>query len=75
MRIERMVAMANDIAVYFASEPEHAAAVKGVRDHLQRFWDPAMRRQIKRHASEGGEGLSPLAREAVDALAEPANIA
>ncbi len=75
MRVERLVAMANDIAVYFASEPEHTAAVNGVRDHLQRFWDPAMRRQIKRYAADGGEGLSPLAREAVDVLADPADIA
>lgn len=71
MRIERLVAMANDIATYFTIEPDHAAAVAGVRDHLKRFWDPAMRRQIKAHLTEGGEGLLPLAQEAVQELDAP----
>ncbi|MHA6203643.1 formate dehydrogenase subunit delta [Dyella soli] len=71
MRIERLVTMANDIATYFAAEPDHAAAVNGVRDHLTRFWDPAMRRQLKAYQGDGGEGLLPLAQEAVAALALP----
>jgi len=65
MRIERLITMANDIAIYFSVEPDHAIAVSGVRDHLKRFWDPAMRRQLKAYLAEGGEGLLPLAREAV----------
>lgn len=71
MNIERLVTMANDIATYFSSEPDHAAAVEGIRDHLTRFWDPVMRRQIKTHATAGGNGLLPLAREAVDRLTPP----
>lgn len=72
MRIERLVTMANDIATYFTVEPDHAAAVLSVRDHLRRFWDPAMRRQLKAYVEEGGEGLIPLAREAVSGLEVPA---
>lgn len=71
MHIERLVTMANDIADYFASEPDHDAAVNGVRDHLTRFWDPAMRRQIKDHVSDSGAGLLPIAREAVESLNVP----
>jgi formate dehydrogenase subunit delta len=71
MRIERLVTMANDIATYFTVEPDHAAAVASVRDHLTRFWDPAMRRQLKSYLQEGGDGLIPLAREAVAALELP----
>ncbi len=71
MRIERLVTMANDIATYFTVEPDHALAVASVRDHLQRFWDPAMRRQIKAHLADGGDGLNPLALEAVRALETP----
>lgn len=66
---ERLIAMANDIANFFHSEPDHAAAVEGVRNHLQRFWDPRMRRKILVHFNEhGGEGLSELARAAVAKL-------
>ncbi|WP_130618424.1 formate dehydrogenase subunit delta [Dyella amyloliquefaciens] len=71
MRIERLVTMANDIATYFTTEPDHAAAVMSVRDHLKRYWDPAMRRQIKAHLAQGGEGLMPLAREAIAELEAP----
>ncbi|WP_201314179.1 formate dehydrogenase subunit delta [Dyella sp. EPa41] len=71
MRIERLVTMANDIATYFTSEPDHDAAVTSVRDHLKRFWDPTMRRQIKAHLAQGGEGLMPLAREAIVDLEVP----
>ncbi|HEY9132062.1 MAG TPA: formate dehydrogenase subunit delta [Dyella sp.] len=73
MRIERLIAMANDIANYFTVEPDHATAVNGVRDHLTRFWDPAMRRELKAYVTDGGEGLLPLAHEAVDALVLPPN--
>ena len=66
MNIERLVTMANDIANYFSAEPDHAMAVEGVRDHLTKFWDPVMRRQLKAHVTAGGDGLTPLAREAVE---------
>ena len=72
MHIERLVTMANDIATYFTSEPDHATAVTGVRDHLTRFWDPVMRRQLKDFVTEGGEGLLPLASEAVKQMNVPA---
>lgn len=73
MRIERLIAMANDIAHYFTIEPDHATAVNGVRDHLTRFWDPVMRRQLKAYVTDGGEGLEPLALEAVNTLVLPPN--
>jgi len=72
MNIERLVTMVNDIATYFAVEPDHAAAVEGVRDHLTKFWDPVMRRQLKTYIMHGGEGLLPLSAEAVEALTMPA---
>ena len=71
MHIERLVSMANDIATYFTSEPDHTTAVNGVRDHLTRFWDPVMRRQLKDFVTDGGEGLLPLASEAVKGLNMP----
>jgi formate dehydrogenase subunit delta len=71
MHIERLVTMANDIAVYFTSEPDHATAVTGVRDHLTRFWDPVMRKQLKDFVTDGGLGLMPLASEAVKEMNVP----
>ena len=69
MNIERMVEMANDIANFFASDPDHTAAVNGVANHLKRYWEPRMRKQIIAHLDGGGHGLSDLAREGVQSLA------
>ncbi len=68
-----LVQMANDIADYFAAEPDHAQGVEGVLGHLQRFWDPRMRRKLAEHVrSTGGGDLSPLAREAALRLGKAA---
>lgn len=70
MNIEHLSQMVNDIAGYFAAEPDHAAGVNSVADHLRKFWDPVMRKQIIEHLHAGGEGLEPMAKEAVRQLAE-----
>lgn len=65
MNAESLVRMANDIAAFFASEPDRPLAVEAVATHLRRYWAPRMRRQIRAHLDAGGEGLSGLARDAV----------
>ncbi|MGH8173573.1 MAG: formate dehydrogenase subunit delta [Rhodanobacteraceae bacterium] len=69
MNIERMVEMVNDIANFFASEPDHSVAITGVAVHLKRFWEARMIRQMLAHLDAGGHGLSDLAREGVQELA------
>jgi formate dehydrogenase subunit delta len=68
MSVERLVQMANDIGHFFAAEPQRSEAVAGIANHIRRFWDPRMRRQILAHLQEGGEGLEELPREAVASL-------
>jgi formate dehydrogenase subunit delta len=65
----KLVTMANQIATFFASQP-HADAVAGVENHIRKFWDPRMRGKIQAHLAQGGDGLSPLAREAIGRLAD-----
>lgn len=72
MRIQRLVAMANDIGAFFKAEPDQAAAAKGVASHIERFWDPRMRRQIVTHFKSGGAGLDEPARSAIALLADTA---
>ena len=61
-----LVKMANQIAHYFDSEPDRALAVQGVRQHLQSFWTPAMRRQLAQWIeANAGEGLDPKVQEAL----------
>ena len=54
MRGDGLVRMANQIAHFFAPYP-HDDAVEGVRDHLVKFWDPGMRKELLSIAS----GLIP----------------
>jgi formate dehydrogenase subunit delta len=71
MNAERLVAMANDIANFFHAEPDRSVAVDGVCNHLKRYWEPRMRRQIVAYERDhDGAGLSDLARAAVVKLAE-----
>lgn len=68
MSIEHLVDMANDIGHFFGSEPQRADAIAGIANHMQRFWDPRMLRQIAVHLKNGGEGLDELPREAIARL-------
>lgn len=66
MSADNLVKMANQIAQFFATEPDREQAVKGVHQHLQNFWTPAMRIelmawQLERH----GENLHPLVQSAL----------
>ena len=60
--------MANEIAAFFEAEPDRATALEGVAGHIQRFWDPRMRREILQWVDQrGGEGLTELALAALQA--------
>jgi formate dehydrogenase subunit delta len=70
MSAEHLVQMVNDIANFFHSESDHAVAVDGVANHLRKFWDPRMCRQILAHWQDhDGQGLNELGRAAVAQLA------
>lgn len=70
MSPEKLVMMANQIGKFFAPQGE-AKAVAGVADHLAKFWDPRMRRQIQAHLAAGGAGLDPLVAAAIRSLPPP----
>lgn len=67
----KLVYMANQIATAFAQLP-HAEAVDSTRTHIRKFWDPRMRSKIAEHLAAGGDGLSPVALEALKGLATAA---
>ncbi|CAN5325955.1 formate dehydrogenase subunit delta [soil metagenome] len=63
MSPEKMVHMANQIALFFKSKP-HDEGVIGVAEHINKFWEPRMRAQLFAHLEAGGAGLSQLVRDA-----------
>ena len=67
MTPEHMVHMANQIARFFAAYPREQA-VEGVADHLKKFWEPRMRKDIEAYVAKGGQGLDALVVDAVKKL-------
>ena len=68
MNDNRLISMANQIADFFQSYPE-AEAVDGIATHIEKFWDPRMRRGIYAHLNAGGAELKPLTLKALQKLA------
>jgi formate dehydrogenase subunit delta len=46
MDIDNLVTMANRIGAFFEAMPDREAALAGVAEHVRKFWDPRMRRQL-----------------------------
>lgn len=63
----RVVMMANQIAINFATQ-QHEAAATATADHIAKFWDPRMKSLIFAHAGRGGSDLNLCAARAVELL-------
>ena len=66
-----LVRMVNQIAQFFDAYPE-GEAVAGVKEHLQKFWDPSMRKDLLDARQLLAARLHPLACSALDQLAAQA---
>ena len=55
---KKLVKMANEIAAFFAAEPERKVALEGIAGHLKRFWEPRMRKEIFAVLDQGAQGMS-----------------
>ena len=64
---QKLVYMANQIGKFFASQGAEQA-VSGTAEHIKKFWDPRMRAAIFAHLKEGGAGLAPNVRAALEKL-------
>ena len=68
MESARLVTMANQIGKFFESQGDEAIAIAGIADHLKKFWDPRMRRELAEYLERGGDGVAPLVAAAVRAV-------
>ncbi len=68
MSPEKLVYMANQIGAFFESQGQEKA-VTGTAEHIRKFWDPRMRKTIYAYVEQGGAGLDPPVREAIEQLA------
>lgn len=66
MKLEKLIAMANQIGSFFEAMPDREQAVADVASHLKRSWEPRMRQQILASLGTADEKqLKPLVREAL----------
>ncbi|MFB2553561.1 formate dehydrogenase subunit delta [Ensifer soli] len=70
---EKLVYMANQIATFFASQPE-AERATGVATHINKFWEARMRRAFFAIVDAGGTGLDPLVIDAARLIRRPAPV-
>ena len=69
---EKLVRMANQIATFFHSKPREEG-MAGVAEHINKFWEPRMRRQLFDLVdNHGGEGLDGLVLQAIPLIHRPA---
>ncbi|MBK6852609.1 MAG: formate dehydrogenase subunit delta [Burkholderiales bacterium] len=66
MVLDNLVRMINRIGDFYAAYPDRAEALAGIAEHVRKFWEPRMRRQLYAHLDgpAAGEGLSDLVRQA-----------
>ncbi len=70
MQPDKLIMMANQIATYFKTQPGTDQAER-VASHINDFWEPRMRRQLADHVNNGGQGLAPLALDAMTHIRVP----
>ncbi|PXY31317.1 formate dehydrogenase subunit delta [Prauserella muralis] len=61
------IRMANDIAVQFHHLPADEA-VEAITKHIRMFWDPRMKAELQRLATEDSGSFDPLALAAAKQL-------
>ncbi len=70
METRDMVRMANQIGDFFKSYGEKEAT-EGIAEHINKFWEPRMRRNFFAHLDKGGEGLNENVKAAAAQVKRP----
>ena len=66
-----LVRMANQIGDFFDAFPDRAEAMTGIADHIARYWEPRMRRQVLAMLdTAAADALKPMVAEALRANRE-----
>ena len=67
MKTSHLVQMANSIGDFFAAMPDAEEARRDLAMHIQRYWEPRMRRSLFEHIDRTrGDGLSVIVLQALE---------
>ena len=70
MSHSKLTYMANQIAKFYESQPAGERA-SGIAEHINKFWEPRMRREFFEIVDAGGEGLAEIVVRAADDIRRP----
>jgi formate dehydrogenase subunit delta len=70
MSPDKLIYQANQIARFFHSKP-HAEGVTGVAEHINKFWEPRIRRQFFDLIKAGDTRFDPMVVEAAPKVRQP----
>ncbi|NLC35590.1 MAG: formate dehydrogenase subunit delta [Alcaligenaceae bacterium] len=66
MNIQTLVRMANQIGCFFEPMPDRQQALEDIAQHVRKFWEPRMRRQMLEYLDQQkGDGLTHIVRLAL----------
>jgi len=66
MNNDNLIRMVNRIGAFFSAMPDREEAMRDLAQHVRRFWEPRMRKQLFTHIdTHQGEGVDALV---IDAL-------
>lgn len=66
MHVDHLIRMANQIGAFFEAMPDRNEALEGIAQHIKRFWEPRMRRDLMEHIDrEGTAELNGMVAEAI----------
>lgn len=66
MNRDHLLRMANQIGTFFQSQPDREEALAGLANHIHKFWEARMQREFQAMLDEGGQGVLPIVREALE---------
>ena len=67
---DKLMVMANQIATFFHTKPREEG-IAGVADHINKFWEPRMRRQFFEMIDAGQPGFDEFVLEAAPKVRRP----
>lgn len=67
---DKLMVMANQIATFFHTKPREQG-IAGVADHINKFWEPRMRKQFFEMIDGGQPGFDEFVLEAAKTIRRP----